>query len=264
MESKRKLKLTMLTLVALVPLSACQSFTSSSSNRTPQEANLAVDGRKVSPNKQDQPEIRLETLKMFPVDEGPQDSSFAEFRSKLGNAAKDHDAAFILSILHPQIVNSSDGDRGVKEFKEQWKVDHPDSKLWEVLASVVSMGGSFRSHDGHNEFCAPYVTSQWPKFANQLPKGADPLDYQVITEKDVEVRIAPNPNAPLVTTLSHDVVKVHSEASPANYAGWLKITTLGGSNGYVLDKYIRSPTDYQACFEKVGKKWTMTELAARE
>jgi hypothetical protein len=67
-----------------------------------------------------------------------------------------------------------------------------------------------------------------------------------------------------VTTLSYDVVKVHTESSEVNGSGWLKITTPDGNEGYVLDQYIRSPSDYQACFEKVGQKWMMTELAARE
>src|SRR5215203_3485385 len=233
MESKIRLKLIVLSLVALFPLSACQSSTPSSSDRALQssqkETKLTADGNRMSSNEQHLPEVRLQAAKLYPLDEGPQDSSFAGFRNKLLKAAKDHDVAFLLSILHPQIINNSDGERGVKEFKDQWKLDQPDSRIWETLATVVSMGGSFRVNDGQNEFCAPYVTSQWPNVVSQLPKSADPLDYEVIIEKDVALRSDPNPNAPVVTSLSYDVVKVHSGGtvplrSQTDDSTWLKIT----------------------------------------
>jgi hypothetical protein len=262
MESK--VSLIVLSLVALFSVNACQSLTTSDQalQSSREKTSLAADGNRMS-NNEPQSKHRLQ-IKLYPIDEGQRDTSFVDFRNRLLKAAREHDAAFILSVLHPRIINSSDGEGGVREFKHQWKLDRLDSRLWETLTTVVSMGGSFRINDGHKEFCAPYVTSQWPSVVSQLPKSADPLDYAVITGKDVAVRTAPNPTASLVTTLSYDVVKVHAEGSPANASFWMKITTLNGEEGYVLDKNVRSAGDYQACFEKVGEQWMMTELASRE
>jgi len=127
MESKIWLKLIGLSLVALFTLSACQSLTTSSSDRALQssqkETKLTADGNRISPNEQHQPEVGLGAAKLYPVDEGPRDSSLEGFRNKLLKAARAHDVAFLLSILHPQIINNSDGERGVKEFKDQWKLD---------------------------------------------------------------------------------------------------------------------------------------------
>jgi hypothetical protein len=43
---------------------------------------------------------------------------------------------------------------------------------------------------------------------------------------------------------------------------WVKITAPNGRQGYVSGKYVRSPSDYHACFRKVRGKWYMTVLAA--
>lgn len=266
MQLKVSLKFIVFSLIALFPLSACESSTTSSSDQaletSQQETQSAVDGNRMSANAQQQPEIPLQTIKLYPIDEGLRDRSFAEFRNKLLKAARGHDAAFILSILDRKIINGSDSKGGVKEFKDQWNLDQPESRLWETLTTLLSMGGSFRANEGNREFCAPYVTSEWPSIVSQLPKGADPLDYQVIIEKDVGIDSAPNTTSQVVASLSYDVVNI--QTGQIQGSTWLKIRTLDGKEGYVADKYFRGATDYQACFKRIGEKWLMTELAARE
>ena len=274
MKSEVTLNLIMVNVVLLFLLSACASRTSSSATPTvpashpEQEQSAATpDGNRMT-SMNEQQEVRSQPIKLYPVDEGQQDGSFVEFRSKLLSSAREHDTTSILSILDPGIINSSDGERGVKAFKDQWRIDQPESKLWETLTTILLMGGSFRINEGNKEFCAPYISSQWRSVVSQLPKSVDPLDYQVITERNVAIRSEPNLTAPVVTNLSYDVVKV-SEGSvfrtgQIDGATWLKVMTSDGKQGYVLDKYVRGASDYQACFRKVGTKWLMTELAARE
>jgi len=257
-------------VVVLCSLGACAPRTNSlvKASHPEQEQSAATpDGDRMTSTNPQQA-IQSRPLKLYPKDEGQNDGSFAEFRSKLLSSAREHDITFILSILDPGIINSSDGERGVRAFKDQWRIDQPETRLWETLTTILLMGGSFRISEGNKEFCAPYVSSQWRNVVSQLPKNADPLDYQVITEKSVAIRSDPNPTAPVVTNLSYDVVKV-SEGSvfrkgQTDGATWLKVMTLDGKQGYVLDKYVRGASDYQACFRKVGEKWLMTELASRE
>ena len=80
-------------------------------------------------------------LKLLPVDEASQDPSFERFRMRLLAAAKNHDTAFILSILDQHILNSLGGSGGVKEFKEQWKLDETGDEFWNTLIAVLTKGG---------------------------------------------------------------------------------------------------------------------------
>lgn len=252
-------------------LYACQVSQSSQSARREQQVGGQAPNRNLSAqaNAHQAQESDGQALKLYPIDEGSQDTSFEVFRKKLLEATRKHDGNFVLSILEPKIINSSDGVRGIEEFKETWKIDQPDSRLWETLTDTLSLGGTFSPGTGHKEFCAPYVTTRWQEIVSELPKNADPLDYQVIIEKDVALRSAPNSIASTVENLSYDVVKVDPdgsvlEGSHADGITWAKISTITGKEGYVLDKYIRSPSDYQACFSKIDGKWLMTILAARE
>jgi len=274
MQVKDNLNLKVIGLVVLFLMTACGFSPASSSNGAPPASNQEQDQAAVhrtgmsQMNEQQQGESHFPSIKLYPLDEGQQDRSFSEFRSKLLRSVREYDTTFILSILDRGIINSSDGERGLKAFRTQWHIDQPESRLWETLTKILLMGGSFRIHDGNKEFCAPYITSQWRNVVSQLPRNADPLNYQVITDKDVSMRSGPNPTAPAVTSLSYDVVRVHSDSvfqqNQTDGTTWLKIMTFDGKQGYVLDKYVRSPTDYQACFKKVGDHWFMTELAARE
>jgi hypothetical protein len=215
-----------------------------------------------------EPTPHQQEIKLYPVDEGIQDPSFKAFREKLLEAARKRDADFVLTILDPHILNSFGGDGGIEEFKKQWKLDQPDSsKLWKELADILSKGGSFLDFDGKREFCAPYVSSQWEKVANQLPSGKDGIDYAAVVGENVDLRLEPNPTAPVIDTLSYNIVRIDYDASvpderDTDYFAWIKVTTTSGKQGYVAGKYVSSPTAFRACFKKVGEKWFMTSLVA--
>ena len=191
--------------------------------------------------------------KLYPVDEGPKDPSFQEFRGKLIEAAKNRDAKFILSILDPKILNSFGGDGGVKEFKEMWKPDNPNSELWGTLIEILSMGGSFTK----NEFCAPYVFTKFPEL--------DAFDHFVIIGEQVRVREQPGLTSPAVATLSYDIVaQADQPTEPVIKEGhsWIAIKLSNGKTGFVSKQFIRSPIDYRACFMKKMGRWRMVSLVA--
>lgn len=210
---------------------------------------------------------RATGVKLLPTDEGAQDASFREFREQLLTALRSRDAAFVLSTLSPNILNSLGGSGGVGEFRERWQPERRDSELWPTLISVLEMGGSFETAKGEKIFCAPYVSSRWRTVIPKLPSSPEYPEYQAVIGEKVEVRTEPNHTAPVVTTLSYDIVKVDIEDAPdeGNPVGppeWLKVTTLEDRTGYVLGKYVRSPSDYHACFQKKDEKWLMTIFAS--
>lgn len=199
-----------------------------------------------------------QSRKLSPVDDAAKDPSFKAFRDRLVAAVKRHDETVLYESLDPKIANSFGGDGGIAEFKEIWKMGEARTKLWDELATILSMGGSFGKTEGPKSFCAPYVFSNFPD------AGFDATGYAVITGTRVRVRAQPRLKAPVVTSLSYDIVEVDNEPSASGDSNdeWVKIILPNKKRGYVYGKYIRRPTDYRACFEKKQGKWKMTALIA--
>src|SRR5205823_15005843 len=134
-----------------------------------------------------------------PADEASQDPSFAAFRGELIDAVRRRDSRFVLSIVDPRIDLGFDGSAGIGDFKRNWKPERNESNLWPVLERLLALGGTFEKSHGRREFCAPYVTTRFPA-------GFDEFGSAAITGRDVRVRARPDPGAPVVGTLSYDVV----------------------------------------------------------
>lgn len=197
--------------------------------------------------------------KLYPVDEARRDQSFWTFRERLRRAVRERDEKFVVSILHPRVELSFGGHQGVKDFREMWLGRESRGDLWKELGDVLRLGGAFEAATGRKSFCAPYTFLKFPR-------DADVFEHGAITGKNVRVRARPDPRAPVIETLSYDVVKaeffVGVGESGEGAAGWVKVTTPGGRAGYVAEEYIRSPVDYRACFGKYRGRWLMTAFIA--
>lgn len=198
--------------------------------------------------------------KLYLVDEAKQDFSFKVFREQLSAAIKKRDSKFILNSLDPNItVSFGICGEGVKCFREYWKLNQPNnSQFWTTLSNILALGGSFSSEQGEKYFCAPYVFSNFPDKVN----GEELMgvhEYAAIVGQNVNVRLRPNLNAPIITSLSYDIVKLN-QSSNTDSQGWFKI--LAPTPGYVSSKFVRTPFDYRACFKKSKGKWVMTALVA--
>ncbi len=188
--------------------------------------------------------------KLYPVDEGARDESFAQFRRQLRAAVDRRDVRFIESILDPEILNSFGGDGGPKEFRETWKLDRPSrSTLWRTLRSVLSMG----SGEITGQFCAPYVFAKFPDW-----KGLDDFYAVAVIKKKVPAYDRPDARAPVRAYYSYDVLNSAPGAPP----GWLQIQRPSGQPLYIRRADARSPIDYRACFHKREERWFMTTLVA--
>lgn len=196
--------------------------------------------------------------KLYPVDEAGKDHSFQLFRDRLLNAVQNHDQDFLLSIIAPDIINSFGGDEGKENFVKIWEPDKPDSKIWQTLEDILTLGGNF-SPD-RQEFWAPYVFAAFPD-------NKDAFSYLAIVGENVNVRARPHHDAPVLSKLSYDLVKKLDnlpvlEETPAGPRRWLKIATPQGRAGYVAAHYTHSPLDYRAGFKKINGRWLMAALVA--
>ena len=204
-----------------------------------------------------------EERKVLPVDEGKQDASFSAFREKTLQAAKRRDVKYILSIVDANITNTFGDSNGINEFKKLWKLGSLQSEFWNEFITVLTNGGAFFKRPGAPEekiFQAPYTFTQFPE-------DLDAIEHQTIFGNNVNLRSKPETNAPVVASLSYNIVKVDFENSvkDANKEDkylWLKVETLGGKTGFVNAKYVRSPIDYRAVFEKRNGKWKMITFVA--
>jgi len=197
--------------------------------------------------------------KLLPVDEAAKDPSFFAFRQKLVEAARKHDLDFVLSTLDPNIVNSFGGSEGVEGFKAIWELDKPQTKLWDTLTLALTLGGSLNVSEQETSFWAPYVFSRWPN-------DVDSFEFGAILATSVRVRSRPSLDAPVIATLSYDIVKFADQSwVPAGEAGpdaWVKIITPAGREGFVSSRYVRSPIDYRIGFIKKNDKWVIKTFVA--
>lgn len=204
--------------------------------------------------------VAAQSRKVYPVDEAAKDRSFKTFRDQLMAAARKKDKEYILSILDPKIELSFGGHSGVKDFKEMWKIDSPNSKFWNELITILQMGGSFKSVDGKTEFLAPYITSQWPD-----DPSLDVFEYVAVIGTNVRLRATPGTSGKVLESLSYDIVKLVQTQPPTvqkDGLKWFKVKTGTGTEGYVATKYVRSPIDYRAYFKKINGSWRMSAFIA--
>jgi len=171
--------------------------------------------------------------KLYPIDESHLDPSFAEFKTRLLEAVERRDLDFLLSI-------------GPKRLKRNWK-----AREWQELRDILSLGAVRVSYG----FCAPYVSIKFPYALNAF-------ESVVITASDVPIRAEPKSTAPIIEHLSYDIVKYLWRGGWETVEGesymWYRIQTPSGETGYAWGKYVTSPLDTSACFDKTDGQWLMT------
>jgi hypothetical protein len=196
---------------------------------------------------------------LYPVDEGARDASFKAFRDRFIEAVKQRNTRFVLTVLHSEVHLSFGGHSGVKDFREMWKPDSPDTELWKELATILSLGGTFSTSEGRKTFWAPYTFSTFPD-------DLDAFEYAPIIGSNVRVRSGPSENADIISHLSYHIVRATFPAPDSSDSGtsrgWVRVNLLDGRNGYVAERYVRSPLDYRLGFERIGRKWLITAFVA--
>lgn len=186
----------------------------------------------------------------LPVDQAASRPDFFSFRAQLQRAIARHDTAALLAVVHPQIRNSFGDNDGIDEFRRMWNIGAADSEIWDVLGTVLGLGGSFQDND---TFAAPYVFSRWPA-------QADSFEHVAVIGSDVRVRAQPNTDAPVLATMSFAIVPV---ARPdVEEEGWTAVRVEGNRTGFIASQFVRSPVDYRAIFRNEGRQWKLVTLVA--
>lgn len=193
---------------------------------------------------------------LLPVDNASKDISFVTFREQLLNAVSAKDAAALVRMLDTNIHLSFGGQSGLKDFREMWKPENKQSKLWSELEWILKHGGDFRD-EAPRTFWAPYVYSNWPE------RGPDPFEYAAITDADVPVYEKANERSKQISRLSYHLVRgLEGTHLREDRLPFVKIKTPEGKIGYVRSNLVRSSIDYRAGFHKRNGNWKMSAFIA--
>ncbi len=185
-----------------------------------------------------------------PVDEAASQPDFFTFRAQLQAAVARHDVAAVLGAVDPKILVSFGGGYGVEAFKEDWKLDKPDSRLWESLAVVLALGGAF---EPNGTFVAPYTFTEWPD-------DLDAFENVAVIGSNVRVRSAPSADASVLTSVSFAILKVVHSAQAGD--AWTSVRLPDGRIGFISKKLVRSSVDYRAFFAKKAGGWKLVTFVA--
>ena len=196
------------------------------------------------------PAVSMAQDRLLPVDQASSVSDFFSFRAQLQIAVAKRDVEAVVSVLSKDVKLSFGGDAGVEDFKRMWKPGAPGSRLWETLAAVLSLGGTFGPAD---TFTAPYVFSAWPQ-------DKDAFTYVAAIGTGIRVRSSPSATSQTVGALDYSIVEL--VGAPAAKAKWIQIRLGTGRTGFVGSKFLRSPIDYRINFAKVDGQWQIVSFLA--
>lgn len=199
-----------------------------------------------------------QVAKLYPVDDAARDPEFFAFRARLIVAVQKRDAAFLYSVVSDRIKNDFGGSSGIAEFKEQWRTESADTKLWDILGEVLAFGGRF---DQAHNFFAPY----WYAV---VPEGIayDPFRMGAVVGRGVKVRREPSTASASIADLDFDLIDVKDwekkpdSTEPASGRAWIAVELADGRAGFVASSYVRSPVGYRAGFAKRNGRWVLDLL----
>ncbi len=201
-----------------------------------------------------------EDVKLYPVDEAPENPEFEAFRKELTAAARSKDVDFIRRHTDESIRYTFGVNEGLHGFFRQWELDKTpeESPFWAELLKVLELGGTFRNEE-KTSFVAPYVFSEFPE-------DIDPFQHAAVVDKDVKVYAEPSTQAEVLGTLTYSIVRIlerHFESEQAQRPVWMKVETFSGNSGYVPAEKVRSPIDYRGSWVKTDDgKWKMVFFVA--
>lgn len=194
------------------------------------------------------------------VDEAQPGTDFYQFRARLRQAVSQRDASFIRQIAAPGIKLSF----GNPITLDDRQINNPNALFWKQLERTIATGCAVYTATGS-------ASESWAcPHAFVIPEtinAPDAYSMVIITATGVNVRDRPSLTAPMIGSVSNEVVKynnqspeVQSEAfrqAQETLDGWMPIVLPNGRSGFVSSRYAYSPVGYRAIFSKVNGQWQM-------
>jgi hypothetical protein len=195
----------------------------------------------------------VSVVRLYPVDDTGRDSAFRSYVGRLRSAVEARNTDALRRLVDEEVVvGPAAEDKGWEKFTTKWRPDDKrDSLLWGALADLLSLG-FIREHP--SLFLSPYLVWRFPDELNMAT-------HLVVIRDKAALREAPARNAPVIASLSFDIVRQLGEPqSGEELVQWVQVRTLGGQTGYVNARDVMSPLMPRAQFGTRRGRWLMIAL----
>ncbi|WP_170413729.1 SH3 domain-containing protein [Ruegeria atlantica] len=170
-----------------------------------------------------------------PADEAERDPTLVAFRNDLLADVTAQNTDALIAAACPDIYLSHGGEGGPEELREYLTANDTH---WGDLETTLSQPGYF---DDEGEFWMPH---QWQI---TLPASLDPYLAYFVTGKNVSLRQAAEPGAPVLSLISHEIVIITSYRNDADYQ---PIMLTDGTRGFMHSDFLWPMTGHRAAFVK--------------
>jgi hypothetical protein len=203
------------------------------------------------------------------------DSSLDAFRKELIAVAQRKDrAALTRMVVAKGFFWERDDGQGADAKKSSidnlaaaFNFEGDDSPGWDALAQAAADPHAAPDAQKKGVACAPVVPELDGKAFEALAQATrtDPTEWGFTYTAGVEVRSAPQANAPVAEKLGLALVRVTIDESPLHAvegtsSEWLRVITPGGKVGYVAAGTIGALVSDQICYVKEGSGWKIAGL----
>lgn len=174
-------------------------------------------------------------------DQAAQDPTLSDFRAQLLQDIRNRDTEAVIAAACPDIYLSHGGNGGPEELRANLTASGtgPDVEpYWTALEQTVAAPGYF---DEEGEFWMPV---QWQI---RLPAKVDPFIAYFVNGTRVSLRDGPGREAPVLNSISHEVVLIPAYDPQAEYQ---KVVLTDGTAGYMHRDYLWSMVGYRAALTR--------------
>jgi hypothetical protein len=206
------------------------------------------------------------------------DPSFEAFRKQLADIAgrKDRAALARLVVARNFFWMGEKGDRadrrksGIDNLAAAIELDAKDGSGWQTLAEAAAETTLEPIPERRGVLCAPAAPSFDEKAAEQVAKdtGTEPDDWGYPLKGGLEVRAAPQADAPVIEQLGMHLIRVMPEdehgGAQQPESPFIRVVTPSGKVGYALEDQLSSLDNEQICYIKDATGWKIAGYAGGE
>jgi hypothetical protein len=197
----------------------------------------------------------------------PRDAAFEALRKDLAEIAKRKDRAALAQRVTARdffwerdFSGSFDPSRpSIDNLAAALTIEADDGSGWEALASFAAETSAGPLPGRPAVICAPAIPQFDENARDQLVENtqSDALEWNYPRAAGLQVRAAPQPNAPMIEMLSVHFVRVlgfddkDGDMDPVRNA-WARVATPSGKNGFTPPNSLLSPYADRLCYAKEG------------
>ena len=202
------------------------------------------------------------------------DPSLAAFSKQLGEIADKKDRRALAGLVARDFFWFGDkGDKadkkkpGVDNLAKAISLDAKDGSGWDSLSGLAADPTAAPFEERKGAICAPADPAFNEDELDALIKstGTDDGDWAYPFQPGLEMRAAPQPNAPVVEKLGMYFVRVVEDNSPANQDSiMLKVVAPSGKTGFVASDALSPLGNDKICFIKEAGNWRIVGYVGGE